>query len=512
MMRSHDSTTAPTSSSASRPPGAAPLDGALTEWTALASVPSGLLVDGEWRHATGARALSVEDPATGRELLRVPDATAAECREALSAAARAFESWATEPPRRRSEVLARAADLMRADGERVALVLSGETGKPIGEARDEVAFAVEYLEWNAEEALQDLMRAEADDDGSFLVSRRPVGPCLVITPWNFPLAIPARSIAPALAAGCTVVHRASDLAPLSSLALADVLTRAGLPAGCLNVVVASEPAATDELLDDPRLRKLTFTGSNRVGVHLLARCAARALRVTAELGGNAPFIVFADCHLDRALDAAVAAKCRNGGQACTSANRFYVERSLVERFAAGLAERMAALSVGGGREPGAELGPMITAAAAERLAGLVDDAVVRGARTVLAGGPLEGPGHFFAPVVLTDVPDDARVMREEIFGPVAPIAPFDDEAEAVARANATDMGLAAYVMSGDVGRAIRVAERLEAGMVGVNRGRVSAANAPFGGLKGSGFGRSGGREGMGEYLDVTYMALPDVAR
>jgi succinate-semialdehyde dehydrogenase/glutarate-semialdehyde dehydrogenase len=491
--------------------GDASLELALAEWTAVGSSPTELLVDGEWRPAETGRTLTVEDPASGRTIARVADATAADCRAALEAAGRAQPGWAQAAPRERARVLRRAADRLLDDLERLALVMTLETGKPLPEARDEIAFAADYLEWSAEEATRISGRLDGHPDGGcrFQVSRRPVGPCLLITPWNFPLAIPARAVGAALAAGCTVVLRASDLAPLSALCLAEILHDAGLPPRCLNVVVASEPDATDGLLAHPALRKLTFTGSPRVGAHLLSLCAPRALRATAELGGNAPFVVFADADLDGAVEAAVLAKCRNSGQACTAANRFYVERAAAEGFTRRLAARMARLRMDRGTAPGAEIGPMISAGAVARLEAVVEDAVARGARIVLPGGGDPGPGFFFAPVVLADVPEGARAMREEIFGPVAAVATFDSEAEVIARANRPELGLAAYVMTGDLARAMRVAGRLEAGMVGVNRGRVSCAAAPFGGVKGSGSGRVGGREGLDDYLETSYVALPE---
>jgi succinate-semialdehyde dehydrogenase / glutarate-semialdehyde dehydrogenase len=504
-------TTAPAASSphTSSAAAAGDLDRALSEWAALSSAPTRLHVAGEWRAARGGRTLGVEDPATGATICRVADASDADCRAALGAAVRAGSGWGGTTPRERARILRRGADRLAADADRLATVMSVESGKPLAEARDEVAFAADYLEWSAEAAMRVSGRLDAHPAGGcrLEVRRAPVGPCLVITPWNFPLAIPARSVGAALAAGCTVVHRASDLAPLSALCLAQVLADAGLPGGCLNVVVAREPGVTDGLLADPRLRKLTFTGSTRVGAHLLSLCAPRALRATVELGGNAPFIVLADADLDRAVAAAMLAKCRNSGQACTAANRFYVARSIAEEFTALLARRMAALRMRRGTDPGAQLGPMISAAAVERLGTIVDDAVARGARTVLAGGARSGPGHFFAPVVLADVPDDARAMCEEIFGPVVAIAPFDAEDEAVERANRCDLGLAAYVMGGDPARARRVAENLQVGMVGVNRGRVSCAAAPFGGVKGSGYGRAGGLEALDDYLDTAYLVV-----
>ncbi len=441
-------------------------------------------------------------------------AARADCRAALGAADAAFTVWARTRSRERARMIRRAADRLRDEAASLARTISLETGKPRGESREEVALAADYLDWGAEEAPRISGAIDVHPDGAcrFLCVRRPVGPCLVVTPWNFPLAIPARGLAPALAAGCTVVLRASDQAPLSAVGLVRVLEAAGVPAGCVNLVVSSEAGATDGLLSDSRLRKLTFTGSTRVGGHLLGLAASRALRASVELGGNAPFIVLADADLEVAVGSAVEAKCRNGGQACTAANRFYVERPVAQEFSVRLAQRMAALAMGPGLEEGTQLGPVISAAAARRLQALADDAVARGAHVVLPGGLTAGPGHFFAPVVLADVPHDALVMRQEIFGPVAAIASVAGEEEAIRRANDCQVGLAAYVMSSDVGRALRVGEALEVGMVGINRGRVSCASAPFGGVKGSGFGRSGGREGIDEYLDLAYLAISEPTR
>ena len=386
-------------------------------------------------------------------------------------------------------------------------------GKPLGESLAEVEFAADYLEWFAEEAVRISGRTQSSPDGEnqHLVVRTPVGPCLVISPWNFPLAVPARGIGPALAAGCTLVLRPSSLTPLSALALGAILTRAGLPAGVLNIVVSSEDGATDPLISDGRIRKLTFTGSEPVGRHLIAKSAEKVLRVSAELGGCAPFVVFADADMDAAIDGAVSAKMRNGGAACTAANRFYVERAVYGEFTARLTERIGQVRIGPGARAGVGCGPMISARQVGRLAGLVEDAVARGARVLLAGGPVPGGGHFFAPVVLADVPRDARVMREEIFGPIVAIAPFDCEDEALALANDHDAGLAAYFFTTDLERAMRLGGAIKAGMVGINRGRVSCVGAPFGGVGHSGFGHSGGAEGIDEYLVTRYLTMPTAA-
>jgi succinate-semialdehyde dehydrogenase/glutarate-semialdehyde dehydrogenase len=481
------------------------------EQEALSWVPRDLLIGGRWEPAAEGRRIGIEDPATGVILCSVSDAAPADCARALTAAVDAGPPWATRTPRERSRVLRRASDALRERTETVALIITMEMGKPLAESRAEVAFAADYLEWYAEEAVRLDGRQALDPHGSVrhVVLHQPVGACLVVTPWNFPLAVPARGVAAALAAGCTAVLRPSSLTPLSALALARVLMDAGLPDGTLNLVVSSQDDATDGLLEDSRLRKLTFTGSEAVGRHLLARAATGVLRSSVELGGCAPFIVFADADLDAAVDGAVAAKMRNGGAACTAANRFYVQRSIAAEFAEQLAARLAGFRLGRGTRRGATLGPMIGERQRERLTRLVADAVARGARTLLAGGPLPGPGYFFRPVVLADVPDDAQIMQQEAFGPVAPIRAFADEDEVLEMANDRDSGLAAYVYTRDIDRAFRVAGRIEAGMVGVNRGRVSSVAAPFGGVKHSGFGCSGGPEGIAEYLVTRYLALAE---
>jgi succinate-semialdehyde dehydrogenase/glutarate-semialdehyde dehydrogenase len=482
----------------------APTDGAVT------SCPTGLLVHGSFIDASDGRTLPVDDPATGRAIAEVADASPADCMAALESAAGAQAPWASGAPRDRSRILRRAADALRDQVEAMARILTAEMGKPIGESRAEVDFAADYLEWFAEEAVRVAGRTSASPDGEsrHLVVRTPVGPCLVVTPWNFPLAVPARGIGPAIAAGCTVVLRPSSLTPLSALALGRILTDAGLPAGVLNIVVSSEDGATDPLLADGRIRKLTFTGSEAVGRHLVERAAEQVLRVSAELGGCAPFLVFADADLNAAVEGALAAKMRNGGAACTAANRFYVERSVADDFARRLAGRIGAVRIGPGSRPGVGCGPMISAGQVARLSELVDDAFARGARPLLAGGPIPGNGHFFAPVVLADVPREARVMREEIFGPIVAIAPFDSDAEALALANDHDAGLAAYVFTSNLERAMGLGSAIQAGMVAINRGRVSCVSAPFGGVGHSGFGHSGGAEGIDEYLVTRYITMP----
>jgi succinate-semialdehyde dehydrogenase/glutarate-semialdehyde dehydrogenase len=481
------------------------------EHEALAWAPHELLIGGRWRAARGGRRLQVEDPATNEPLCAVADAAPSDCDDALAAASAAGPAWAARAPRERARVLRGGAEGLRRHADVVAMLCTLEMGKPLAEARAEVEFAAEYLEWYSEEAVRIGGRESLDPGGAarFLVIEQPVGACLIITPWNFPLAVPARGVAAALAAGCTAVLRPSSLTPLCSLALARILIDAGLPAGVLNVVVSSQDDVTDALLTDPRLRKLTFTGSEAVGRHLLERAGTGVLRTSVELGGCAPFVVFADADLDAAVDGAVQAKMRNGGAACTAANRFYVERPIAAAFTERLADRLAAYRLGRGTRRGATLGPMIGERHRRRLADMVADAVGRGARVALEGGPLPGPGNFFRPVVLADVPEDALLMQEEAFGPVAPVRAFDDEEEVLECANDRRQGLAAYVYTRSLERSMRVARRLEAGMVAINRGRVSSAAAPFAGMKHSGHGCSGGHEGIAEYLVTRYLTIPE---
>jgi succinate-semialdehyde dehydrogenase/glutarate-semialdehyde dehydrogenase len=453
---------------------------------------------------------AVTDPATGAEIGRCADAGPAEAVAALDAACAAGPAWAARPPRERAEVLRRSFEEVVRDRERIALLLTREMGKPLAESRDEVDYAAEYLRWFSEEAVRIGGRYAPSPDGRIraLVMRAPAGPALVIAPWNFPLVIAAREIGPALAAGCTLVLKPSSKTPLSTLAMAEALGRAGV-GDAVRVVTTARPAqVTEALIDDGRLRVLAFTGSREVGRALIARSAGMVLRLSMELGGNAPFIVFDDADLDAAVEGALVAKTRNLGESCTAANRFLVAEPLMDEFCGRLAERMAALRVGPGTEPGVEVGPLIDEAQLATVQALVADALAAGARALTGGERIPGPGTFYRPTVLVDVPPEARILREEVFGPVAPVTSFGSEHEAVAAANATDYGLAAFVYTEDLSRALRVAERLEVGMVGLNRGVVSNVAAPFGGVKRSGFGRKGGREGIEEYLETKYVALP----
>ncbi len=476
----------------------------------LHSVPSELLIDGEWRGAASGRTLAVEDPATGETLVEVADGDDTDALAALDAADRAQVGWAATPPRERGEILRRAFEALTANAGDLALLMTLEMGKPLAESRAEIAYAAEFFRWYSEEAVRisgDYRVAPAGGS-RLIVMRQPVGPALFITPWNFPMAMGTRKIGPAIAAGCTMVLKPAALTPLSSLALAQILIDAGLPPGVLNVVTTSTSGATTApLISDPRLRKLSFTGSTEVGKRLIAASADQVLRVSMELGGNAPFVVFADADLDAAVEGALLAKMRNGGEACTSANRFHVERRVAEEFSALMAERMSSLKMGRGTDEGVAVGPLIDEDQRGKVRQLVDDAVAKGARVLCGGAAPSGPGYFFQPTVLSPVPGDADLLHEEIFGPVAPIVTFETEEEAVAAANGTEYGLVAYVYTSDLGRAVRVAEGIKAGMVGLNQGMVSNPAAPFGGVKQSGFGREGGREGIEEYLDVKYVAL-----
>ncbi|WP_214317590.1 NAD-dependent succinate-semialdehyde dehydrogenase [Nonomuraea sediminis] len=450
---------------------------------------------------------AVRDPATGEVLDEVADAGPDEATAALDAAVDAQEAWAATPPRERAAVLLRTRDMLLTRIEEFALLITREMGKPLAESWAEVQYAADFLQWFAEEAVRISGEYRVSPGGDFRIvtTRQPVGPCLLISPWNFPLAMITRKLGPALAAGCTAVVKPAEDTPLSCLLLTQVLGEAGLPPGVVNVVTTSRPAPlVERLLADPRLRKLSFTGSTQVGRLLLAQAAGNVLRTSMELGGNAPFLVFADADLDAAVEGALLAKLRNGGQSCVAANRFLVEEPVAEEFATRFADRMSDVRLAPGTDPGSRLGPLINARQVERVAGLVDDAVTRGAR-VLTGGRAAGP--YFPATALTDVPPSARIHHEEIFGPVAPITTFKDESDALAMANDTPYGLVAYLYTRDLGRAVRVGERLETGMVGLNRGLVSNAAAPFGGVKSSGLGREGGFEGIEEYLSTKYLAL-----
>ncbi|KGN40512.1 NAD-dependent succinate-semialdehyde dehydrogenase [Knoellia aerolata] len=483
---------------------------AVTQKSVLSSVPTQLLIGGEWRDSLSATTFPVHDPATGSVLVEVADATIADGTAALDAAVAAQADWATTAPRERGEILRCAFELLTARTEELALLMTLEMGKPLAESRGEVTYGAEFLRWFSEEAVRIHGRYAVNPAGGsrLLTLQKPVGPTFMVTPWNFPLAMGTRKIGPAVAAGCTMVVKPAGETPLSMLALAAVLEEAGLPPGVLNVITTSSSAEVSEpIIRDPRLRKLTFTGSTSVGRRLVEQSAEQLLRVSMELGGNAPFLVFEDADLDAAVDGAMLAKMRNIGEACTSANRFLVHESVVDDFAAALARRMGALTVGKGTKAGVEVGPLITETARDGVDELVRDAVERGATVLTGGVKVAGRGHFYAPTVLADVPAGARVLTEEIFGPVAPVTTFTDEADAVRQANATEYGLVAYAYTRDHARVLRISEALDFGMVGINTGIVSNAAAPFGGVKHSGFGREGGFEGIHEYLETTYVSL-----
>jgi succinate-semialdehyde dehydrogenase / glutarate-semialdehyde dehydrogenase len=481
-----------------------------SEQAVLEGVPTELYIGGRWRAASGSGTLPVEDPSTGETLIEVADAQPADALDALASAAEHQAEWAAHPPRERGEILRRAYEALTARREELALLMTLEMGKALAESRAEVAYAADFLRWFSEEAVRIHGRYMVNTTGAgrILTMRQPVGPCVFVTPWNFPMAMGARKLAPAIAAGCTIVVKPAQQTPLSMLALTRILEEAGLPGGVLNTITARRSGAVIEpLLRDGRTRKLSFTGSTEVGRTLIEQSAEQILRVSMELGGNAPFVVFEDADLDAAVEGALTAKMRNVGEACTAANRFHVHESLAEEFAGRLAARMGALRVGRGTEPDTDVGPLIDERQRATVTELVGDAVDRGARALTGGSALEGPGYFFAPTVLADVPPDARALAEEIFGPVAPIATFSTEEEALRAANRTPYGLVAYLYTRDLSRALRVAEGLETGMVGLNQGIVSNPAAPFGGVKQSGFGREGGFEGIEEYLETKYVAV-----
>ncbi|MBE1875018.1 NAD-dependent succinate-semialdehyde dehydrogenase [Myceligenerans pegani] len=478
----------------------------------LATVPDRLHIGGHWRPATGGALLAVTDPATGHVIKNIADATPADGLAALAAAHDAAGRWARTAPRERAEILRRAFDLLAGRAEDVALLMTLEMGKPLGQSRGEVTYGGEFLRWFSEEAPRVAGRYGVNPEGTgrMIVSRHAVGPSYLITPWNFPLAMATRKIAPALAAGCTVVIKPAEATPLTTLYLAQILADAGLPAGVLNVVTTSAPGPVSEaIIRDERLRKLSFTGSTAVGRLLLEQAAGRVLRTSMELGGNAPFVVFDDADLDKAVEGALAAKFRNIGQACTAANRFLVHRPVAEEFTERVTRRVAEFRMGPGTQEGVTIGPLIDDAAVTKSATLVRDAVERGARLRVGGEPVAGPGSYFPATVLSDVPPSSDLLREEIFGPVLAVVPFDDEDDAVRLANDTEYGLVSYVYTRDLARGQRMIERLATGMTGLNMGVVSNAAAPFGGWKQSGLGREGGLEGIGEYLETKYTLTPD---
>ena len=478
----------------------------------IASIPKGLLINGEWRDASDGGTYDVFDPATGKVLATLASATSEDARAALDAADAAQRQWALTAPRVRADILRRAFDIINERRDDFALVMTLEMGKPLAEAQGEVTYGNEFLRWFSEETVRHYGRYLTTPEGKnkILVQHKPVGPCLLITPWNFPLAMATRKVGPAVAAGCTMVLKPAKLTPLTSQLFAAVMVEAGLPAGVLNVVSsASASKISGPIMEDPRLRKVSFTGSTPVGVQLMKAAADNVLRTSMELGGNAPFIVFEDADLDAAVEGAMAAKMRNMGEACTAANRFIVQDTVAEEFGAKFGAAMAALKTGRGTEASTTVGPLIDSKARDEVHALVEAAVEQGATVAVGGNKVEGEGYFYEPTVLSNVPNDAAILRQEIFGPVAPITTFHTEEQAIDLANASEYGLASYLYTSDFSRMFRVSEQIEFGMVGFNAGVISNAAAPFGGVKQSGLGREGGAEGIGEYSTVQYIGIAD---
>src|SRR4051812_5129545 len=483
---------------------------ATQERTAVDAVPTQLFIGGEWREASGGETLDVEDPSTGEAIASVADATPDDAKAALDACCAVQDEWANHPPRERGEILRRAFEAMTAKADDLALVMTLEMGKPVAESKAEITYAAEFLRWFSEEAvrIEGRFATVPNGVGRLITMKQPVGPCYAITPWNFPAAMGTRKIGPALAAGCTMVMKPAQQTPLTMLTLGRLFQEAGLPDGVLNIITSkSSSKVSAPIINDPRLRKLTFTGSTEVGRILVEQAASGMLKTSMELGGNAPFLVFADADVDAAVEGALVAKMRNIGEACTAANRFHVASAIADEFAEKLAAKLGQWKVGRGTEDGVKVGPLIDANQRDKVAELVDDATGKGADVLLGGGKRDGAGYFFDPTVLAGVPGDARLLKEEIFGPVAPVIGFDDEDAAVAAANDTEYGLVSYVYTQDIKRAFRVCERLETGMIGLNQGLVANVQAPFGGVKASGLGREGGSVGIDEFLEIKYIAM-----
>ena len=473
-------------------------------------VPRQLLVAGNWQDASNADTVEVINPSDASVITDIADADVEDGLAAVDAAAAALPEWAASPPRRRAEILRRCFDLMTERSEQLAHLISLENGKALSDARGEVAYAAEFFRWYAEEAVRIIGDVSVSPSGAnrILVQHMPIGVCVLITPWNFPAAMATRKLAPALAAGCTAVLKPATLTPLTTLAIAQLMIDAGVPAGAVNIITTSKTSdVMTPILADPRVRKLSFTGSTGVGRHLLRQAADNVLKCSMELGGNAPFLVFDDADLELALDGAMVAKMRNGGQACTAANRIYVQRGIHDEFARRLAERMGAMRVGPGTDPGTEVGPLVDEPSVRKVDSLVRDAVSQGARLLAGGKAIDGAGYYYPPTVVTNVPLQARMVSEEIFGPVASVIPFDTEDEVIAAANDSEYGLAAYVFTEDLRRGLRVSERIESGMVALNRGLVSDPAAPFGGVKQSGLGREGAHQGLLDFTETKYIAL-----
>lgn len=476
----------------------------------LAGVPTELYIGGAWRPASDGARLEVTDPATEGVITSVASASVEDARAAVEAAAAAGPGWAAKKPRERGEILRKAYELLVREGERIAKLMTIENGKSLADSRAEAAYAAEFFRWNAEEAVRNIGQVSmAPSSGArMLVQHKPAGVAVLVTPWNFPAAMATRKIGPALAAGCTVILKPASETPLTALALVPILEEAGVPAGVVNVIPSRRSGAVvGEMLKDMRVRVLSFTGSTEVGRKLIQAAAENIVKPVMELGGNAPFIVFDDADIDAAVEGAMIAKMRNMGEACTSANRFYVHEKVHDQFTAKFAARMASLKLGHGLEEGVAVGPLVNAETRHKVVELVHDAVAKGATVVTGGTAPEGKGYFYPATVITGVPDDARMLREEIFGPVAPIQIFRDEDEVVRKANATEYGLVAYLFTRDLSRGLRVTGRLDFGMVGLNRGLVSDPAAPFGGMKQSGLGREGAHEGLMEFLETQYVSV-----
>ena len=483
-----------------------------SEKALLESVPDGLFIGGEWSPAISGSTLDVHDPATGEVIKTIANAGVEDGAAALDAAVNAAVAWAKTPPRERAEILRRAFDLVQEHKDDVGLLMTLEMGKPLAESKAEVTYGGEFLRWFSEEAVRIFGRYGTNPEGTgrMIVSQHPVGPSFLVTPWNFPLAMATRKIAPALAAGCTVVIKPPALTPLTTLYFVKLLAEAGLPSGVVNVITTSTSSkVSGPIIADPRLRKLSFTGSTEVGRKLLEQAAANILRTSMELGGNAPFLIFEDADLGAAVDGAMIAKFRNIGQACTAANRFIVHEAVADEFAARVTERVQAFKVGRGTEEDVQIGPLINADGVQKADALVRDATYRGAKVLTGGHPIEGPGTFYEPTVVTGVRPGSDILREEIFGPVLSIVTFGDEDEAVRIANDTEYGLVGYAYTKDLARGQRLIDSLQTGMLGLNVGVVSNAAAPFGGVKQSGIGREGGFEGIQEYLSTKYTLTPN---
>lgn len=491
-------------------PGTTAAHGSAEVMALLRAVPTGMLIGGAWVSSGDGRLIDVLDPATGALLAQVADGCVEDGLAAVSAARDALAAWSATAPRERAEILRKAFELMTARAEDLARLIVLENGKALPDARGEIAYAAEFFRWFSEEAVRAVGDIQTAPSGTnrILVLRQPIGVAVLVTPWNFPAAMATRKIGPALAAGCTVILKPASETPLTALAIGAILIEAGVPDGVVNIVPSKRSGAVvGAMLADPRVRKISFTGSTEVGRRLLATASEAVVNSSMELGGNAPFLVFDDADLDAAVDGAMIAKMRNGGEACTAANRFYVQRGIAPAFTAALTQRMSALACGPGLQDGVNVGPLVNEESRDKVAELVDDAISKGATATTGGHVPDGTGWFYPPTVLTDVPADAFILGEEIFGPVAPIVIFDTEDQAITHANDTEYGLVAYLYTADLARGLRVSEALESGMIGLNRALVSDPAAPFGGVKQSGLGREGGHDGLLEYLESKYIAL-----